>query len=537
MTFNILFPTTLTLAVSLNLPFLVMAQGIGGEWETYRDLDYPDGIGGTFGQSICNIGDVDGDSFPDLAIFDPFFQGVKVEAVFVYSGATFQEIYSIEEPWYENLSHGSPNNGRIYPGKDFNSDGVMDYLVSSPMVANRNGTQDGGRISLHSGADGAILYRIWSPVNLTGHNFGSNVSFISDINGDQIKDLAISSRTRYYLFSGSNGVNLTPSSQPGGMTYKALENAGDLDGDGNDDLLVDVIIDLKERYLLALNLNDVRIIYAIPIYFNDIAQQGDCAVINDMTGDGIKDFLLTQEYGVGLHSGADGTQLTFFPDDPHEWEFGTDCGDIDGDGIRDFGLISEYDKHFTAFSGKDFSPITSFEYSASWDTHALNATFLGDLDFNGSPEFSFPFHNHETQIFDIYFKTFNPFLSLSKTTLSASGNDPLSVDLSFSESQRRSAYVLLPSASGQGPTTIDGVEIPLTTDAYFNAILGGFTPASIYRPFGVLDGQAQAQVTIHEGPALSALVGSTFHFAAVSLDRTDFTAQKSSISREVEITP
>lgn len=64
-----------------------------------------------------------------------------------------------------------------------------------------------------------------------------------------------------------------------------------------------------------------------------------------------------------------------------------------------------------------------------------------------------------------------PYLSLSAYELSASSGDNVLASIDFPASEANLPFVLLMSCHGDGPTWINGVEVPLTPCNYFRRML------------------------------------------------------------------
>ena len=112
----------------------------------------------------------------------------------------------------------------------------------------------------------------------------------------------------------------------------------------------------------------------------------------------------------------------------------------------------------------------------------------------------------------------HPFMTVSTDYLSASLGGTVDFDLGLPLTEASSPYQIFASLSRVGPTKVAGVEIPLTLDP-FQLSMAQNPPAFFTGLTGNLDtqGMATAQLVLPVGVATS-LVGSTVHFAAVSLN-------------------
>lgn len=136
---------------------------------------------GRFGAALAGLGDVDGDGRGDLAIGVPREldgTGERTGAARVWSGADGELLWGL---WGE--SHGAEFGHALAGGADLDGDGRGDLLASAPL-------QGGcGKVSAHSGADGAPLREFLGQAG--GDRFGHALSWIDDLDGDSLPDLAV----------------------------------------------------------------------------------------------------------------------------------------------------------------------------------------------------------------------------------------------------------------------------------------------------------------------------------------------------------
>ncbi|MFG0317022.1 MAG: FG-GAP-like repeat-containing protein [Planctomycetota bacterium JB042] len=179
-----------------------------------------------FGDALAGLGDIDGDSVPDVAVaarteFGAAYQGGVVR---LFSGATGAVVRT-----YQGTTFNEQMGGWIAGGKDLSGDGVPDLTIS---------TLGQDRVDVFSGATGAALYSLTKP-----GGFGSHVDFSDDVDGDGRAELFVgdfSSPGVASLFSGVDGQQLwkrqgTNSLDAYGWGVAAL---GDTNGDGVPDFAV-----------------------------------------------------------------------------------------------------------------------------------------------------------------------------------------------------------------------------------------------------------------------------------------------------------
>jgi hypothetical protein len=134
--------------------------------------------------------------------------------------------------------------GRAAPAGDVNGDGHDDLIVGAPL--DDSGGLDAGRASVYSGSDGVVLFQFNG--SGPGDLFGSSCAGAGDVDGDGHDDLIVGApqtnvlfgRGYARLFSGASGAVLrTFTGAAAGDRFGAtVAGAGDLNGDGRDDVLV-----------------------------------------------------------------------------------------------------------------------------------------------------------------------------------------------------------------------------------------------------------------------------------------------------------
>ncbi|MEM1179219.1 MAG: integrin alpha [Acidobacteriota bacterium] len=122
---------------------------------------------------------------------------------------------------------------------DQNGDGVFEVVTSAVGVRGQDGGAGAGRVYVFSGKDGSPL---WTRDGEAGWRLGRGVESAGDVDGDGLDDVVASAPggDRVFVFSGKSGATLRviEASQPGESFGQHVTGAGDLDGDGHADLLV-----------------------------------------------------------------------------------------------------------------------------------------------------------------------------------------------------------------------------------------------------------------------------------------------------------
>jgi len=195
----------------------------------------PVGDPSSFGHRVVGLGDLNGDSSPDLATTYGHFQ-VQLHATTIRRGDDGNFLMPI---WIDDLRRPTFTASYVNLG-DLNGDGVnelgladSDYDFSLPS----------GVVMVFSGIDASLMYE-WQGV-LANDRFGMAMSSAGDINGDGVADILFGSGERW-IAGGTNTVHAHSGADgsllfqiPGANAFgAALSKLDDADGDGLDDFLV-----------------------------------------------------------------------------------------------------------------------------------------------------------------------------------------------------------------------------------------------------------------------------------------------------------
>ena len=207
-----------------------------------------DAGGDQFGWWVAGVGDVDADGVPDIACGAPTASlpgRSECGLVRVFSGRTGAVLHDF---------HGDASGDRlgwcISAAGDLNHDGFAD-LIAGAYLANDNGT-DSGMARVYSGADGSTLFSFLG--DAAGDQFGWSVRKAGDVDGDGWDDLLVGARFNDQagtdagmarLFSGQTGAVMHTflGHDAGDQMGFSVGSAGDVDGDGYFDVILGAAFD------------------------------------------------------------------------------------------------------------------------------------------------------------------------------------------------------------------------------------------------------------------------------------------------------
>jgi len=467
-----------------------------------------------FGNDVANAGDVDGDGVEDIIIgtWDLLYPG----SAFVYSGANGALLYQYTgtELW-EGL-------GETVSGlDDVDGDGFDDFLIAATGYS-PPGLDRTGAVFAYSGKTGNLLYRVDGTAYV--NSFGIDIAIAEDLDGDGVRDFLVGEPGAdpwfpqaparagvVRAFSGASGQEIfqIPGLSANGSFGSSVSAAGDLDGDGVNDIAVGAPwekgpgrqIHVGGAYLFS------GATLAFQRRFAGDQENGDFGtkvlIVPDLNQDGILDLLISeseydhdQVYNTGsvhLFSGQSGMLLQRWYGPSSSSYFGSDMvslGDLNGDAQQEWligakGILSNGSVRGGAFA-----------YS------------------------------------------FDPLMQADVSEISGILGGVMHLELNFPNEEANTPYRILLSTTGIGPTRAPGAQIPLSLDNVFRRSLAGEYPPMMQDGSGFLDafGNASARFTVPP-QVPPALLNTTRWFAAATLDPGTGRVRRVSIPLPLKILP
>ncbi len=266
--------------------------------------------GEALGQKVSDLGDLNGDGFDDVMGGAPSndLAGEDAGAVYVISGADGSVLHTwLGETAGANL--GSAGGGRVA------EDGSALVAIGAPGA----GPFGSGRVYVYRGLEDEPAFIVESDEQGAALG-GMFVSIVGDVDADGTRDVYASdwshgglgaSTGRIHVHSGATGERLfTLSGEAAGDGFGiGPADAGDVDGDGHDDLVVGAwqhaSLAVSGGKVYVHSGADASLMSTITGQVMGETLGFDATGMGDMNGDGVPEFLLTSAWSAinGARSG------------------------------------------------------------------------------------------------------------------------------------------------------------------------------------------------------------------------------------------
>ena len=323
--------------------YLYFGDANGIEPASEIELTQSDGASNNaFGFSVSGAGDVNADGYDDVIVGTGWYFGVVPSAAYVYLGGS----EGIADEIKLTTAEGEPQDhygAEVSGAGDVNADGYDDVVVGAP------GVNEAGSTYVYLGADDGL--RMNSELKVVASDgsgaaaFGLSLGDAGDVNDDGYDDVVVGSIANddtdsAYLYLGSNsGIDIDTETKlvpPNGNrdTFGAsVSGAGDLDGDGYDDVIVGGPW-VGEAYVYLGQSNGIDAISRTTIESHNDVQNtpgefgASLASAGDVDGDGYADLIVGDPQDTNVIGYLAGAAFLYYGDCiTPVWYF-----DADGDG-------------------------------------------------------------------------------------------------------------------------------------------------------------------------------------------------------------
>ncbi len=208
-----------------------------------------------FGFQVAGAGDVNCDSYSDVIVGAPYYDGGAAESgkAFLFYGSVSG--LQTEIGWGRTYSTMNAHLGlAVAAAGDVNADGCGDVLLGMPDIDWGEKTDSGQAVLFHGVATGSLTeYTFLNFDDQANAHFGASLAFAGDVNGDGFSDVIVGApgythdhheEGRAYVFYGyvlgiaDVAAWQAEADQQLAHLGSSVSTAGDVNGDGYADILV-----------------------------------------------------------------------------------------------------------------------------------------------------------------------------------------------------------------------------------------------------------------------------------------------------------
>ena len=251
---------------------------------------------GRFGESLSALGDFNNDNYDDFVIGEQQYQAFKGNAYIYYGSATPDNTEDV------HLTGSDYNTGfgcSVSGGDDFNNDGYPDLLVGARLTNNW-----GSAYLYYGGPSFDTVADVTFSQSIQNYAyFGGRLKMVGDVNNDGFDDIIICTDPSNpypnyaFLYFGNNSAENTADLE---FVYEndgqdvVPGKAGDLNGDGINDLLVSAFYEYSDSVYIYLGGENMDNRYDMVMSNGASYEEFGKAIagVGDVNNDGINDFLI-----------------------------------------------------------------------------------------------------------------------------------------------------------------------------------------------------------------------------------------------------
>jgi hypothetical protein len=390
--------------------------------------------GARFGGAVAGAGDVNGDGFADVVVGADNQEtplGLSVGRAYLYLGSA-SGFAPIADWTADGESEADNFAESVAIAGDVDGDGYDDVLVGTGGAGLDSASRFGAAYLYLGSSTGLESTATWSAVGGANNDFfGGEVASAGDVNGDGYADLLVGAAqtgdavgTAYLYLGSPSGPGPTPDwtldgPAPNSVFGEAVSAAGDVDGDGFDDVLIGARLEdtaganSGRIYLFTGSSSGLG---STPLWTADGESVSDqfgisVASAGDTNSDGFDDLVVGAHYAT-TSVGDSGRAYLYLgsptgPSTSPAWTFDGEqdadglgqpvagAGDVDGDGYDDVivgyeGAFAEAGLHAGRAhlfrgtpTGLVESPASTDEGEAAFDLFGSAVTSAGDVDDDG----------------------------------------------------------------------------------------------------------------------------------------------------------